>query len=200
MPSLFDTLRQESSAAGLEARSKEARDWFTEKVKELNGRISRQRLLSDTALKIKPEPRWGFMYMFAYDAKHKDTLPYFDRFPLVIMLKPTPNGFLGLNLHYLPIKHRAIFLDRLMETMGDEDKLTEQSRLKIRYQLLAGAQRFRYFRPCIKEYLFSQVKSRIAQVSAPDWEIAIFLPTEHFKGAQKTTVWRDSQKIYQKNP
>ena len=199
MASLFDTLRKEASAAGFEARSRQAREWFVERVKELNGRINRKSLLNDPAVKMRPEPRWGFMYMFIYDALHKDTLPYYDRFPLIIMLKPAAGGFLGMNLHYLHPKARAIFLDKLMATTNTEDnKLSETTRMRIRYQLLANAQKYRYFRPCIKHYLFDQVKSKIVQVYAPDWETAIFLPTEHFKGAQKTRVWRDSQKIYQK--
>jgi len=173
MPSLFSSLRQELQGTGYAARSKEARDWFVERVKELNGRINRNKLLRDTEVKQQNLPKWGFMYMFLYDAKYKETLPYFDRFPLVIMLAPAPGGFLGMNLHYLHPRIRAIFLDRLLETISD-DVLTERT------------------------YLFEQMKSRPAQIMAPDWETAIFLPTEHFKGAQKAAVWRDSKSIYQK--
>jgi len=197
MPSLFSSLRQELQGTGYAARSKEARDWFVERVKELNGRINRNKLLRDTEVKQQNLPKWGFMYMFLYDAKHKETLPYFDRFPLVIMLAPAPGGFLGMNLHYLHPRIRAIFLDRLLETISD-DTLTERTRLRVRYELLNRARKMRYFAPCLKHYLFEQMKSRPAQIMAPDWETAIFLPTEHFKGAQKTVVWRDSKSIYQK--
>jgi hypothetical protein len=198
MASLFDTLRKESTATGFAARSKEARDWFMEKARELNGQINRKKLLNDPAVKNKPNPQWGFMYMFVYDALHKDTLPYYDRFPLIILLKPAQGGFLGMNLHYLEPRVRAIFLDKLLATLKD-DELTERTRLRLRYQLLASAQRFRYFRPCLKHYLWDQIGSRIAQVHAPDWETAIFLPTEHFKGATKQKVWRESRKVYQKS-
>lgn len=197
MVSLFSTLRQELQGAGFAARSKEARDWFVERVKELNGRINRNKLLKDSEVKQQNAPKWGYMYMFLYDAKHKETLPYYDRFPLVIMLSPAPGGFLGLNLHYLHPRIRALFLDQLLATISD-DKLTEGTRLKLRYQLLARARKFRYFQPCLKHYLFEQMKSRPAQIMAPDWETAIFLPTESFKGAQKTVVWKESKEIYQK--
>jgi hypothetical protein len=197
MVSLFSTLRQELQGAGFAARSKEARDWFVERVKELNGRINRNKLLKDSEVKQQNTPKWGYMYMFLYDAKHKETLPYYDRFPLVIMLSPAPGGFLGLNLHYLHPRIRALFLDQLLATISD-DKLTEGTRLKLRYQLLARARKFRYFQPCLKHYLFEQMKSRPAQIMAPDWETAIFLPTESFKGAQKTVVWKESKQIYQK--
>jgi hypothetical protein len=198
MASLFDTLRKESTATGFAARSKEAREWFMQKARELNGQINRNKLLNDSAVKAKPNPQWGFMYMFMYDALHKDTLPYYDRFPLIILLKPAEGGFMGMNLHYLEPKVRAIFLDKLMATLK-EDELSERTRLRLRYSLLASAQRFRYFRPCLKHYLWDQIQSRIVQVHAPDWETAIFLPTEHFKGATKQKVWRESRKVYQKS-
>ena len=81
--------------------------------------------------------------------------------------------------------------------MPSKDNLDEKSKLKLRYELLAGVRRFRYFSPCLKHYLNSHIKSRVAQVYAPDWETAIFLPTEQFAKANKTKVWKESQKIYQ---
>ena len=199
MASLFNTLRTELTAKGYESRSREAKTWFAERVKELNGRISRKTLLNDDALKVRSKPIWGHMFMFVYDPKTKDTLPYYDRFPLVIALQPAEGGFLGLNLHYLRPDVRAVFLDKLMSTMSGSDQLTERSRLRVRYELLASVRRFRQFSPCLKHYLSGHVKSRIAQVYAPDWETAIFLPIEQFAKANKTKVWKESQKIYQSN-
>ena len=198
MSSLIRTLQSELLSKGYEARSREARAWFIERVREMNGRISRKSLLNDDALKIRERPIWGHMFMFAYDPKHKETLPYYDRFPLVIALQKAEGGFLGLNLHYLKPNIRAMFLDRLIDTLpGKGEGMTEITRLRVRYSLLASASRMRYFAPCLKHYLFQHVVSRISQVYAPDWETAIFLPTEHFAKANKTTVWKESQRIYQ---
>ena len=41
----------------------------------------------------------------------------------------------------------------------------------------------RYFKPCFKHYLLNHVKSRFAEVPAPEWEIATFLPTAQWKKA-----------------
>ena len=153
MASLFNTLRTELTAKGYESRSREAKTWFAERVKELNGRISRKTLLNDDALKVRSKPIWGHMFMFVYDPKTKDTLPYYDRFPLVIALQPAEGGFLGLNLHYLRPDVRAVFLDKLMSTMSGGEQLTERSRLRVRYELLASVRRFRQFSPCLKHYL-----------------------------------------------
>lgn len=193
--SLFTTLEKEFNSTGFEKRSAEAKEWFVERVKELNGKINRKALLNDEKVKQRSKAILGNMYMFAYDPKHKDDLPYYDRFPLVLVIGPAPGGFLGLNLHYLHPKIRAKFLDKLLGTISD-DKLTERTRLKIRYSLLVSAKRLREFAPCLKHYLTDHMKTRPSQVFAPDWETAIFLPTEHFKGATKNQIWLDSRKQY----
>jgi hypothetical protein len=164
----------------------------------MNGRISRKSLLNDDALRVRSQPIWGHMFMFAYDPKHKETLPYYDRFPLVIALQPAQDGFIGLNLHYLRPDVRAAFLDKLMDTLpGKGQVIDEKTKLRVRLKLLSGARRFRHFAPCLKHYLSEHVVSRISQVYAPDWETAIFLPTEQFAKANKVKVWKESQKIAQ---
>ena len=55
----------------------------------------------------------GQMFMFFYDPKNKQTLPYYDRFPLVFPIELYSDGFLGINLHYLPQKYRANLMDAL---------------------------------------------------------------------------------------
>ena len=135
----------------------------------------------------------GNMYMFFYDPKFKKTLPYYDGFPLIIMLGPAPNGFYGLNLHYLPYNTRAKFLDDLMAFGPPTPK--ESSRLTgLRYNLISGVRKFKEFRPCFKHYLGTNVRSQFARVPMTDWEIAIFLPVEQFKKSSKQAVWQDSLK------
>ena len=78
--------------------------------------MNRDKLLRDDALELKSKPvtrtgPQGNMYMFFYDPKYKETLPYYDGFPLIIMLGPAKGGFMGLNLHYLPPAVRARLLD-----------------------------------------------------------------------------------------
>ena len=56
----------------------------------------------------------GHMYMFEYKAKTK-WLPYYDEFPLVYVIKATPQEFYGANLHYLTPKKRVMVVQRLLE-------------------------------------------------------------------------------------
>jgi hypothetical protein len=53
----------------------------------------------------------------------------------------------------------------------------------------------KYFKPCFKRYLMSNVRSRFALVPAPEWEIATFLPTQDFQKSGKSAVWADSRRM-----
>lgn len=137
------------------------------------------------------------MYMFFYDPKHKKTLPYYDTFPLIFPFKKTNKGFLGINLHYLPLTMRAKLMDALYE-ITNNDRYDKSTKLQISYNILNSASRFKFFRPCIKQYLSNHVKSRFVNIQASDWDTALWLPVERFKKQSKDQVWKDSRKIIKK--
>jgi hypothetical protein len=149
--------------------------------------------MKEDPIKARSKQIIGGMFMFFYDPKTKDQLPYYDTFPLVIVVKPAPGGFYGLNLHYLPPKLRLQFFSNLMDIQGS--KLTEDAKFAVTYRMLQKSSKLRYFKPCFKHYLNSHVKSRFAEVPAPEWEIATFLPTADFRKASSQKVFNDSRNM-----
>jgi hypothetical protein len=133
----------------------------------------------------------GQMYLFKYDAKHKDELPYYDMFPLIFPFKKVKDGFLGLNFHYLPLPYRAILMDNLYPLMNN-DKLDETSRLRLSYSILTKTTKLRYFKPCVKHYLNNNVKSRFIYIAPEEWNIALFLPLQKFN-TNISNVYSDSR-------
>ena len=131
------------------------------------------------------------LYHFYYDPKGKADLPYYDRFPLVLALEKYNDGFLGLNLHYLPIRYRVAFLDKLLDyaVLTPEN---EVKRVRITYDILTASKRFKEFRPCIKRYLTSHIKSKILTIEPEEWDVAISLPVQQFKKASAKDVWKES--------
>ena len=88
----------------LEKMVRQSQSWFEQEARLIKsqGRVQAYYLMRTGASQNRPVVTPGEMYMFYYDAKHKDTLPYWDRFPLVFPFSKVKDGFLGLNLHYLP--------------------------------------------------------------------------------------------------
>jgi hypothetical protein len=135
----------------------------------------------------------GYVYMYIYDPKHKDTLPYYDQFPLVIPFAEVDKGFLGLNLHYLPYHYRAALLDKLL-TLADL-KLTDTNKIKLSWDIVKGFSQFAAAKPCVKHYLYDHVKTPFKRIPSAEWASVVLLPTERFVKATPQQVWADSIKI-----
>ena len=193
MSNLFKNLEYEAFRNGITPRSAQSREWFRKKAADMGKNVSRGALMKEDPIQLKNTKILGSMMMFFYDPKGKDTLPFYDSFPLVIVMKPAAGGFLGLNLHYLPPVLRAKFLDALLEVTNNK-KYDDTTRFEATYDLMQRSSKFKYFKPCIKHYLSSHVRSRFAFVPAPEWEIATFLPTADFQKASQSAVYADSRR------
>jgi len=143
----------------------------------------------------------GRLFMFEYEPQHADTLPYYDEFPLVLSMAAHADGFLGINLHYLPYTWRAVLMDALYDLKEEPINESSPTRLQVYsngYNILKKSTKYRYFRPCIKKYLFEQVTSRYMEVPEEEWEIALFLPLERFIGERKVKIWMNTRREYYK--
>ena len=60
------------------------------------------------------------------------------------------------------------------------------------YKLLANAAKFKYFKPCIKRYLFSHIESQMIKIDVKEWDLALFMPLSRFQKARERKVWDDS--------
>ena len=194
MASLFDKLESEAFRKGIKARSKEATIWFQKKAKEL-GPLGKAVVLKDDRLTAKAKPLIGDMIMYTYNPKLRATLPYYDIFPLTILVGPAPGGFFGINLHYLPPKVRAIFLDHLTDVATNK-KFDKTTRFRITYNILKSAAKYKYFRPCFKHYLSRHINSKIMKVDASEWNVAIFLETQTFRKKSKSFIWTQGRRQY----
>ena len=190
MSKLFDTLSREAFRAGVNPRTAESRKWFRQRAKELRG-VNRKELMGELP---SGGSVVGTMQMFFYNPKTKDTLPYYDKFPLVVVVGPAKGGFYGLNLHYLPPFLRAKLLGGLMDIATS--KTSPSAKFEISYGTLKAASNQSAYKPCFKHYLASNVASGFAKVPAPEWEIATFLPIAQFaKIPNPLKAYADSRKM-----
>tara|TARA_Y100001972_G_C7583087_1_gene292439 strand:- start:370 stop:927 length:558 start_codon:yes stop_codon:yes gene_type:complete len=172
-------------AAGGRPRSTE---WYKDKIREF-GKPTSAQLIRDG--KRRRSVLFGKLQMFVYDPKLKTKLPYYDTFPLVLPIERYSDGFLGINLHYLPIPLRIRLLDRLIDFTNTKD-LTKRTKIQTSYNRL---KRVRLIKPTLKRYLNTRVKSDYRIIDADEWTIATLLPVAKFKKASTTEVWRDSRKM-----
>lgn len=143
----------------------------------------------------RAKPKLGFMNLFFYDAKHKDTLPYWDKFPLCMPISLTQDGFIGLNFHYLPSRPRAIVLSHLVK-YANNTNYDETTKIKVSWQLIKSVANLKIAQNCVKHYLWKHVQSPFRQVSIDDYGLIALLPCHQFVGASVAKVWADSMRGY----
>jgi hypothetical protein len=194
MSNIFKELQIDAFRSGVTPRTVESREWFRKRAQSIR-RTNRNHAMKSEPITLAEDIRPGAMVMFFYQPKHKDTLPYYDGFPLTVIVDSAPGGFYGLNLHYLPPLIRAKFLDGLMDTV-DTKGITENSRFALSYEYLKRAAKLKYFKPCFKHYLTDHVRSRFGVISAPEWEIAAFLPMADWQKKSGHHVYQDSRKMF----
>lgn len=187
MPLFTDIVNKGRTAAS--KPNFDAVDWYRNKASAVSN-INTNRLVSGNpqyqTTRIVP----GHLYLFGYDAKYKDVLPFYDRFPVVFPFSRDSDSFTGINLHYLPFALRARLMDALYQVVTDQ-KFNEKTRLNLSYKLLSSSSKYKYFEPCVKKYLFSHVQTKFLQVPSNEWDIALFLPLERFT-IPKSKVYQNS--------
>lgn len=182
-----------SSSGILKPGSDEARDWYRSLALSVRS-VKVETIIRKNTEYNRPQIKPGFLYLFNYNPKFKEELPYYDRYPIVFPFEKTEDGFLGMNLHYIPPLYRAKLMDNLYPLINNE-KYDETTKLRMSYKLLNSAARYKYFKPCIKRYLNSHVASKFLIIPANEWDIALFLPLDRFTKQNKNTVYKDSRRI-----
>ena len=184
----FTPLLKRLTAKGVKPNTPAAREWFRKKARDT--RVNRQKLMTSTD-RLQSMPTVGNMYCYAYDPKWKTKLQYYDEFPLIFVVEPAQGGFIGINLHYVSPRNRIILMDSLTKIATDS-KYNSKTRLAMSYSVLKGLSKYNMIKPCLKRYLYGQVRSNFVKIEANEWDIAIFLPVQKFKKAAASTVWSDS--------
>jgi hypothetical protein len=162
--------------------------WYRDKIAEC-GKPGAMDLIRDG--KRNNKPFFGRLNMFFYDPKLKAKLPYYDSFPLVLPLEPYSDGFLGINLHYLPMTLRLQLLDRLVD-YSNNTKFDESTRLAVDYSKL---KKLSIIKPTLKRYLAGRVKTQFRRIDADEFIVAALLPVARWKKGSIQDVYRDSRSM-----
>jgi len=191
MESKLTTLAQKHSQLDEEFLSRKSIQWLQNRMQGIKNPLGVAAGIARETDRRTNKIILGHLYFFLYHPKTAKSLPYYDAFPLVLVLQKFDDGFLGLNFHYLPIVLRAAFLDKLMN-FAKYDGKDDPQRIKVSYDILSSTKRYRAFEPCLKRYSYSQMGTKPLKVESNEWETALFLPIQNFKKAKSNKIWHDS--------
>ena len=191
--SLLSTLAKAVAKGEVKGRARRSAEWFREKLRGLKGEAKNRfsstnpdKFYRESQNKIAPmglkrRAELGDLFCYHYDPKYKKTLPYYDMFPLIMLIGADQDTFLGCNFHYLNPRFRAILLDKLTAKVGEGmPNWTKLSKI-------------REIAPTVKRYRYDHVDKKVIQIEDNEREMAIFLPLERFRKASKSAVWSQSK-------
>ena len=175
------------------ARSEESLIWLRDNMRGMRVNVDRFYKQSD----FNKTDRYleGRMYSYFYDPKYAEVLPYYDIFPVTLILQLEKNGFMGLNLHYIPPRYRIALLDQLYRyaIKDDEDADDMQTRLRISWDILRSAAKLKWAKPCLKRYLTSHVVGPALEVTPDHWDTVAMLPLARFQKQGVRQVYTESR-------
>jgi hypothetical protein len=170
----------------MEANVEKSYNWFQGIVRAAKDAVS---------LRLTGRSKFaGAMFFMKYDPIHKKTLPYYDIYPLIIVLDYGPGYIMGLNVHYLDHANRA----RFFKLLRYEERLKKATKThKVTPGILAVLTQSKYSTVMIKKYKLEKIRA-ILPIPEEEWDIATFLPLHEFRKATPEKVWEDSRNAISK--
>jgi hypothetical protein len=172
---------------------KKSMDWFRKRITKNFSNVRTARIFRDQSM-FKNGMTLGKMYFYEYDALHKDTLPLWDRYPLVIPFdayrsKEGKEIVLGLNFHYLPpILRMAAF--RALLKYKSRDRFVKSTKLDFSWTIIKALSQSKYFEHAVHAYRMDHVRSKFVEIPSQSWELILFLPLQRFQKGSKTQAWK----------
>jgi len=155
--------------------------WYKTEVLQLRRkRFNKRHFIMAEGDMVRKRVMIGQMFMFGYFPKYHETLPVWDKYPLVIPFRRTDNGFIGINFHYLPYKARAWLLWKLEKAFNL--KASEGKKMRVTYQLLEGFSRVPLAEYAVHRYLSDHILTPYKLIEVYDYPRAIMLPIQQFYG------------------
>lgn len=146
--------------------------------------------------KIQP----GHMYIYNYESKlyGEGRLPYYDAYPLILVISMKNDGWLGLSLHYLPPKIREFFIKKVI--IKNHKLLSKGKSAEIPYEVIkaSGNLWFKEGLVIIKRYLKSYVRSKIAEIPWTEWSNIVSGEGAKWIDVTAVEVYRETRKALRK--
>ena len=181
-------------AEGINVTSPKATEWLRKNLTNI-GTVNPLSIINTSGTEgsiVQFTP--GKLYLFGYNPKTKNELPYYDSFPMILLLDYTENGFIGLNFHYLYPIDRQMFFNKLVRYVNDTkfDK-NPDAYLNVSYANIKIAKNS-YYKPTIKRYYYKNIVTKITEIPPIYWKFMLFLPLERSQKEVKESVWKESRR------
>ena len=178
MATTFNTIFNKYKFDPVQARKK-GQAWFDRQIEKLGDHKPKaSEIMRGSNSRNRGNALIGNLYFFYYDAKNKNKLQYWDRFPLCMPFSIHDNGFTGINFHYLPAPSRLFLLDSLLSIHNT--KINPNTQLQLSWATITRVSKFNMAEMAVHRYLLNHIQSPLKIVYPEEWENSMFLPVQKF--------------------
>ena len=197
MASVLNRLTNAFYETQYESFSNESTEWFSRKIKSYNhNKRNRTSLLNDYERIMSYKV--GDLLFFAYNAKTKNKLPYYDAFPLILLThspksfkkrnKEKVSMFSGINFHHIYPTQRAALLYTMLAASGSD--VIDPTSYNISRRIINSMKGTQNFDKCFRNYLVDYRISDFIKVEPYEYESAVYLPTADYRIVDKPVNMR----------
>jgi len=143
----------------------------------------------------------GKMYFYRYKATETE---YYNKFPLIFMLRKRGDLFEGIDFHYLDPERRIKLFENMKPYFSTKD-ITEKTILFVRKfrTIIQRSKIFKSAKVSFRKYKKENIKSTIIEINPNDWLLSLQQPAEMFitsegKKIISMSVWKETLKLQRK--
>lgn len=158
----------------LSTDERKALNWLNNEIKHLPNFKSTTDKSEAFTLKNRQHPPICELVLFKYYATHGNDNGYYDKYPLVLIVRPLQDHYFGFNIHYLPKEVRHKILHTLMN-IHSSDK-SKEILFKIIYPMLDALVKVGKFNYAYKNYNYKNMLSKFVIINPNYYKTVMNLP------------------------
>lgn len=159
--------------------SNRAKIWLSNEISNIPNFIEATKEGEDDAItKNVIVPPLCEIALFKYNAKQGNVSGYWDKFPLVIIVRPLNDHFYGFNLHYLDYETREKIISIIKRFKREGDT---RSTFKYVYPFLDALVKMGKYNYAYKNYSYTRLESKFVVIKSNYYDLVSRLPIARLK-------------------
>lgn len=164
-----------------ERRSRAAMQWLSNEIERIPN-IVFQKDEEDTDILTEKKiqrPPIAELVLFRYQAKVGNVYGYWDKFPIILMVRPFPDHCFGFNLHYLDKDVRNKILNTIARL--HMHAYNKEQLFKAVYPFLDALVKIGIYNFAYKNYSYSNITSEFVVIKPEYYKLVADLPIARLK-------------------
>lgn len=154
--------------------------WLKNEIANIPNFISRDEINESITLKGKKHPPLCQIVLFEYGASVGNKEGYWDKYPIVIIVRPLEDHFFGFNIHYLNDEIRKKIIS-VITVLNKKASGNVSSAFRMIYPFLDGLVKMKVFNSAYKNYNYSNLKSKFVIIHPDHYHLVSNLPIATLK-------------------